>query len=790
MREFMGSFCRKITPIFSLLLSLAVAALWSASAYAAPIANGTVMASIGNGIVTEFDQNGTPLNQINTTKGSLIFTTGSVFDSSGNFYVTDFNANDVTKFDPSGVLIGSFGSGYSTNPESITFDAAGNFYVGQAGGSHLVRKFTPLGVLITTFAPAIEVIGTDWIDLAADNCTLFYTSEGTHVKRFNVCSNTQLTDFNSVALPGAAAFANRLLPSGGVLVADTDRVVRLDATGTLVQTYTNAALGLSGTVATPIFALNLDPDGTSFWTATTDGAVRKADISSGTVLKSWSAAAGFVNFQYLGGLSVKGEILVATPKLVLMPALASDLTGGSHTVTASLTAPKFCKGGANPTTPPVFCITVSDCPDHTTAGTACDESGYTVDFAIPGTCSGGTSPGALCLVNGDCSGGGTCSNSNISPNFGKNGSATTTGAGVTTFGYSDTGGVGADTISACADTDIFGATPDTDDTGYPTCVNSRDDTVSNTAIKYWANVNVTPLTAFDLVGGSHTVTATVQASKFCHGGTNPTSPPVLCTTLVNCPDQSAGTSCDESGYNVFFAIPGTCSNNGSLRCVVNADCGAGNTCNNSTGSPNFGTTALAATNAAGVASFTYSDTGGAGIDTISLCADTDLVAAPDEASYAGCANGSDDTTSPNALKYWLANFVTGGGTVAGPNGTFWTFGGMVGPNPAGPGIVGEWEEVFHPGGGKARSCHWDSFSFLNFTGPPTTSPPSTHNTAEFITNAGMCNDGTSPLVDVTEVDNAEPGKGADTLKVIGGGNLQISPAKTLSGGNIQVHNVP
>ena len=84
MREFMGSFCRKITPIFSLLLSLAVAALWSASAYAAPIANGTVMASIGNGIVTEFDQNGTPLNQINTTKGSLIFTTGSVFDSSGN----------------------------------------------------------------------------------------------------------------------------------------------------------------------------------------------------------------------------------------------------------------------------------------------------------------------------------------------------------------------------------------------------------------------------------------------------------------------------------------------------------------------------------------------------------------------------------------------------------------------------------------------------------------------------------------------------------------------------------
>ena len=41
------------------------------------------------------------------------------------------------------------------------------------------------------------------------------------VKRFNVCTDTQLSDF-ATGLPGPAAFALRLLPDGGALVADTD----------------------------------------------------------------------------------------------------------------------------------------------------------------------------------------------------------------------------------------------------------------------------------------------------------------------------------------------------------------------------------------------------------------------------------------------------------------------------------------------------------------------------------------------------------------------------------------
>jgi hypothetical protein len=59
------------------------------------------MVGTGNGDVTEFTQSGVILGQINTMTGSAE-ETGSAFDSSGNFFVTDFEGNQVTKFDPSG----------------------------------------------------------------------------------------------------------------------------------------------------------------------------------------------------------------------------------------------------------------------------------------------------------------------------------------------------------------------------------------------------------------------------------------------------------------------------------------------------------------------------------------------------------------------------------------------------------------------------------------------------------------------------------------------------------------
>ena len=244
--------------------------------------------------------------QMGTPTGS------STHDAGGNLYVTDFNGNAVFKFDTSGTLVGTFGTGYNADPESIVFDAAGNAFVGQAGGSHNLLEFDSSGMLIHTFSPAIQRQGTDWIDLASDQHTIFYTSEGSSVKRFDTAmGGSQLGDFASLGATDSL-FALRLLSDGGLLVADvtnadtatpTSKVVRLKSDGSVAQTYTIAGANF-------LFSLNLDPDGTSFWTGDSqNGNLYKVDIATGTVEET--IPTGELNGR-LNGVSVFGEIQAST----------------------------------------------------------------------------------------------------------------------------------------------------------------------------------------------------------------------------------------------------------------------------------------------------------------------------------------------------------------------------------------------------------------------------------------------------------------------------------------------
>jgi hypothetical protein len=217
-----------------------------------------------------------------------------------------------------------------------------------------VRRLSPSGALLGTFSPATENRGTDWIDLAADQCTLFYTSEGKLIKRFNVCTNTQLPDFATLPIGGvpdsSAAYALRIRPNQEVLVAASQSVFRLDASGTIIQTYPKPAGETS-----ILFALNQDADLTSFWTAgITTGNVYKIDIATGNQLISFNASA----FVDVAGLTVFGEITAAQPKLTLAPVADTKTVGTSETLTAQLlnvvnpagTIVTFTVTGANPQT--------------------------------------------------------------------------------------------------------------------------------------------------------------------------------------------------------------------------------------------------------------------------------------------------------------------------------------------------------------------------------------------------------------------------------------------------------
>lgn len=236
----------------------------------------------GTGTVNRYSESGTLLQTINTGTGG--YETGMCFDSAGNMYQTNFTAASMTKFDSSGnVIANPWGGPWNGQPESCAIDQAGNVYVGSVGPGDL-RKFDQNGNLLAVYAPAAEDRGIDWIALASDQCTIYYASEGPSIKRFNVCTNTQLADF-ATGLP-APCYTMRFRADGELMIACSSEIIRFSASGTILQTYSLASLGES---TTPLYGLSLDPDGTSFWTGDYNtGDVLHVDISSGSVLTRFS----------------------------------------------------------------------------------------------------------------------------------------------------------------------------------------------------------------------------------------------------------------------------------------------------------------------------------------------------------------------------------------------------------------------------------------------------------------------------------------------------------------------
>jgi len=225
---------------------------------------GDLLVSLEPGPVVWFNSSGTLQRMLIPTVTGL--GEGMAFDAAWNLYVarwcTDPNCtstgNAVERYNTLGLSEGAAGGNFDCSPHTIDFDAAGAVYIGQAGCNRTILKFAPGGMTpVAEYHVAQGNQGVFWMDLAPDNCTMFYTSVGPNVKRFNVCTNTQLSDFNAGSLPGPFTHDLRVLPDGGVIVANANVVTRLNASGAVVRTYE--------VPETTLFAgLDLAGDGT-FW---------------------------------------------------------------------------------------------------------------------------------------------------------------------------------------------------------------------------------------------------------------------------------------------------------------------------------------------------------------------------------------------------------------------------------------------------------------------------------------------------------------------------------------------
>lgn len=302
---------------------------------------GDVFAGVGNGQYQVYSNTGVFKETI--SQGMPGFTTGCAFNSAGDLYTTNFSQTKVVVLagaHPHSVLqvIDTAAQSPGGQSESIVFAANGHFYVGHPFGDQDIHRYNAVGAFQQKYDVAFENVGSDWIDLAVDQQTMFYTSEGRRILRFNVSgAGAQMGDFATLPNDGGTAFALRLLSpgdgSGGLLVADLFEVKRLDGSGMVVQTY-----DVSGEDSW--FSLALDPDGLSFWAGNFNtGNFYKINIATGAVLVTVNTGVSVVGdeenqiFTGLFGLCILGEptagvtVPTSTPGKVTLGGFIDPVTG-------------------------------------------------------------------------------------------------------------------------------------------------------------------------------------------------------------------------------------------------------------------------------------------------------------------------------------------------------------------------------------------------------------------------------------------------------------------------------
>jgi hypothetical protein len=264
---------------------------------------GDLFAGIGDGKFNRFDSTGTLIETLDdgqTVPGENA-TSGMCFDPAGNMYATNVRANSMSKFSIDGTLLAATIGTFNAQPESCLITDGNTMFTGEVAGTGDILKLDLSGARLASY----DVPRSDWIDLTADGCTMFYTDEGRTIHRFDVCTNAPLKDF---VTGGLGFYALRILPDGSVLAAGTSAIKRFSPSGTEIASYTAAGENW-------FFALNLDPDGTHFWSGGfRTGVIYKFDLTPvGPPVLRFSAQVAKSGGTELAGLAVFGELVASQP---------------------------------------------------------------------------------------------------------------------------------------------------------------------------------------------------------------------------------------------------------------------------------------------------------------------------------------------------------------------------------------------------------------------------------------------------------------------------------------------
>ena len=217
--------------------------------------------------------------------------------------MTDDLNGDISEFSPDGTALGQFATGLD-NPLSLVFDNQGNLYVGQQTTPY-IAEFSPTGQRLPDIGPLqTELLGDDWIDLAATSAPST-TPPRARTSSSTTSAPTRRARSSTRRHCRDKAFELRILQNGDVLVADSDADYLLDQNGNVIQTYPCSSMN---GCADGLFAVAVDPSGTSFWTADQNtGDIWQINLATGAVMQTITTNSGL-----LFGLSVDDMSTVAT----------------------------------------------------------------------------------------------------------------------------------------------------------------------------------------------------------------------------------------------------------------------------------------------------------------------------------------------------------------------------------------------------------------------------------------------------------------------------------------------
>ena len=243
-------------------------------------------------------------------------TAGCGFDLGYRFFGTNFASTLVDRYsiDNAHPIVEQIPSQTgATGAQSVAFDSGKNLYIGYAGGASggfgTIEKWTKN---LTTgkygfsasFTVPVDNSGPGWIDLASDGHTIFYTSQGATIRKFDTSTLTAST-YATLSGGSVTLYAIRILPPGdgtaGVLVAGQSEVKLVTSSGGVTKIKFGSNSNLQ--------ALTLDPSNpaTTFWVGdATSNNFFRYNISTGQKV-SLNTGSGTT----LGGICVDGGFSAA-----------------------------------------------------------------------------------------------------------------------------------------------------------------------------------------------------------------------------------------------------------------------------------------------------------------------------------------------------------------------------------------------------------------------------------------------------------------------------------------------